>query len=186
VPSPPGYLEEWTERLAAPLEEAARDLRSVLVFRLCEEWLALPVQVVVEVATVRPVHRVPHRGGLLAGLVNIRGELHLCAHLGRLLGVDQAEPAERPALLAHGRAPAPRLPHAGRLVVVRRDSESWVFPVDEVEKVHRFPWAELVPAPATVSRSVRHLTRGTFVWQERPVGLLDEGRLFEALRERLR
>src|SRR5262245_55956316 len=88
APSPPGYLEEWTERLAAPVEEAVADLESVLTFRLADEWLALPVCVLIEVTTRRPVHRVPYRGGLLAGLVNIRGELHLCAHLARLLGIE--------------------------------------------------------------------------------------------------
>src|SRR5262245_44491396 len=70
APSPPGYLDEWTDRLAAPPELAASDLQSVLVFRLGEEWLALPARVLVEVTTPRPVRRVPHRGGLLAGLVN--------------------------------------------------------------------------------------------------------------------
>src|SRR5262245_7888847 len=87
APSPDGYLDEWTERLAAPVDEAASDLQSVLTFRLGEEWLALPVQVLLEVTTPRPVHRVPHRGGLLAGLVNNRGELHLCVRLAQLLGI---------------------------------------------------------------------------------------------------
>src|SRR5262249_25231110 len=96
APSPPGYLEEWTERLAAPVEKAVGDLESVLTFHLGDEWLALPVRVLIEVTTPRPVHRVPYRAGLLAGLVNIRGELHLCAHLARLLGIEQH--AARPDL----------------------------------------------------------------------------------------
>src|SRR6266571_5249989 len=51
IASPEGYLEEWTERLAAPLEQVASDLRGVLIFRLGDEWLALSVLVLVEVAT---------------------------------------------------------------------------------------------------------------------------------------
>ena len=85
--SPEGYLEEWTERLAELPDDLSRDTLSVLVFRLADEWLALPVQVLVEVTAPRPVHRVPYRAGLLAGLVNIRGELHLCIHLAKLLGI---------------------------------------------------------------------------------------------------
>src|SRR5262245_32698927 len=77
APSPDGYLAEWTERLAAPVVEADHDLESILVFRIASEWLALPVSVLVEVTGPRVVHRVPFRAGLLAGLVNIRGELHL-------------------------------------------------------------------------------------------------------------
>src|SRR5437867_12489360 len=49
--SPPGYVDEWTERLAAPLEVAAANLQSVFVFRLADEWLALPVAVLVEVTS---------------------------------------------------------------------------------------------------------------------------------------
>ena len=48
-PSPPGYLDEWTERLARPIEEDAADLVGLLIFRLAEEWLALPLRALVEV-----------------------------------------------------------------------------------------------------------------------------------------
>src|SRR5262249_47250193 len=74
APSPDGYLDEWTDRLAEHADELSCDLLSVLVFRLADEWLALPIQTLVEVTPPRPVHRVPYRTGLLAGLVNIRGE----------------------------------------------------------------------------------------------------------------
>src|SRR3954447_825393 len=93
APSPPGYLDEWTERLAAPADAAAGDVESVLLFRLGDEWLALPVRALAEVTTPRPIHRVPFRGGLIAGLVTIRGELALCVHLTRLLGIDPAAAA---------------------------------------------------------------------------------------------
>src|SRR5262245_38897595 len=170
APSPPGYLDEWRERLAAPPEEAAGDLVSALVFRVGEEWLALPIAVVVEVTGLRPLHRVPFRAGLLAGLVNIRGELHLCVRLDQLLGLASADGA-----------PARR-----RLVVVRREAAGWVFPVDEVDRVHRFPTSDLTDVPATVGRAVARFSRGVFPWQGRAVGYLDDGRLFEALRARIR
>jgi chemotaxis-related protein WspD len=128
------------------------------------------VAVLVEVAPPRPVHRVPHRGGLLAGLVNIRGELHLCARLDQLLGLtrDEAEPA-RP-----------------RFLVVGRERVRWVFPVDEVDQVARVPAAEMAVPPATLARAAARLTRGVFAAGGRSVGLLDEARLFEALRTRVR
>jgi chemotaxis-related protein WspD len=171
ITTPEGYLEEWTERLAAPLEHIAEDVERVLIFRVGEEWLALPVRALVEVATPRPVHRVPHRSGLLAGLVNIRGELYLCANLAGALG---------------HRGPAPAAPSKPRLLVVRRESESWVFPVDEVLQVDRIAAGELTDVPATVGRASGHLARGVFSWCGRSVGLLDEGRLFESLRARTR
>ena len=194
APSPAGYLEEWTERLAAPVAEADADLESVLVFRLADEWLALPVHTLVEVTTPRPVHRVPYRAGLLAGLVNIRGELCLCVHLAKLLGVDSRPAVEdrrdKPGG-PHGErrgspTPSPGGPGTSRLLVVQRGAERWVFPVDGVDQVRRVPRRELGPPPATVSRAVAHLARGVFPRDGRPVGLLDDARLFEALRTRLR
>ena len=181
APSPPGYLDEWTARLAAPTEEAAADQEGALVFRMADEWLALSVRALVEVTTPRPVHRVPHRGGLLAGLVNIRGELYLCAHLAKLLGVDRA------AGMTVGGGPRQESgPMPDRLLVVRNGSDSWVFRVDAVEKVVRVASGSIGPPPTTVGRAAAHLARGVFDWEGRTVGLLDDGRLFEALRTRLR
>jgi chemotaxis-related protein WspD len=171
-PPPAGYLEEWTARLAEPEEKAAGELVSVLVFRLADEWLALPVQALVEVIPLRPIHRIPFRGGLLAGLVNVRGELHLAVRLDQVLGIQRASGEQEKA--------APR-----RLLVVRRQTEVWVFPVDEVDRVVRFPAVELVSVPPTLSRAATRFTRAVYRYDDRAVGLLDEQQLFETLRARV-
>jgi chemotaxis-related protein WspD len=188
APPPGGYLEEWTERLLAPAETAATDVQSVLIFRLAEEWLALPVEVLVEVTGPRPVHTIPQRAGLLAGIVNIRGELQLCARLSDLLGIahqarNGAPEPDNESRITVGRS-ASSAPGA-RMIVVERDGERWVFPVDQVEQVHRFPISALAAAPATLARAVGKLTRGIFVWRGRSIGYLDDARLFQALRARI-
>lgn len=172
APSPPDYLDEWTRRLGTAEEDNADDEMSVLVFRISEEWLALPVGVLMEVTPVRNPHRIPHRGGLLAGMVNIRGELHLSLRLDLLLGltrVDENLGNEKP-----------------RLIVIRRNSEGWVFAADEVDQVHRLPSHNLVPAAPTLSRAAAKMNKGVFELQGRSVGLLDDARLFHAIRERVR
>jgi chemotaxis-related protein WspD len=174
APPPGGYLEEWTERLIAPIEVTADDLQSVLIFRLGEEWLALRVQVLLEVTSSRPVHCVPHRAGLLAGLVNIRGELHLCVHLAQLLGIVTGVTG-RPAL--ENARP--------RMIVVENDGDRWVFPVDEVDQVYRLTPTELTGTPATIARSASRLTRAVLAWRERSIGYLDDERLFRMLRARI-
>ena len=173
APSPANYLDEWTDRLAPREDEFAGGRIGVLVFRLAEEWLALPVGVLVEVTHLRSPHRVPHRGGLLAGLVNIRGELHLCVKLDQLLGVDP---------------PTDRLPTPGtpRLIVVRRETDRWVFLADDVDQVHRVSEADITKAPPTLARAAARLTGGVFTKNGRAVGLLDDERLFQTLRERVR
>lgn len=170
APSPPDYLSEWTARLADAEYAGAADAMSVLVFRLGGEWLALPVGVLVEVTRARTPHRVPHRGGLLAGLVNIRGELHLCARLDRLLGIVPVE----------GKTTHPRM------LVVRRDAEVWVFAADEVDQVYHIPGGDISPAPPTLSRAAARVSRGVFASDGRAVGLLDDVRLFHSLREQVR
>jgi chemotaxis-related protein WspD len=175
APSPEGYLEEWTARLAEKPEEQSCDTLSVLIFRVAEEWLALPVEVLVEVTTPRPIHRVPYRAGLLAGLVNIRGELHLCIHLAKLLGIaDRSTPQ---ADVGAARR---------RYLVTQRGGERWVLPVDEVDEVCRIARHAVTAAPATITRAATHLSSGVFPWKQRTIGLLDEGRVFELLQRKLR
>src|SRR5689334_14088118 len=62
-PPPADYAAEWAARLAEPEADVATGLLGVLVFRLGEEWLALPVGVLAEVTHDRKPHRIPHRGG---------------------------------------------------------------------------------------------------------------------------
>jgi chemotaxis-related protein WspD len=176
APSPAGYLEDWAGRLAAPPETVASELESMLIFRLADEWLALSVPVLVEVTAPRPVHRIPYRGGVLAGLINIRGELHLCARLDQLLGIARQAPVEG----NHTEG------NKARMLVVRREQDAWVFPVDEVACVYRFAIGTLMAVPPTLARAVARFTRGVTVWNQHAVGCLDDARLFETLRARTR
>lgn len=90
---PTGHLAEWTKRLAEPEVAAERGTVAVLIFRVGEEWLATDISLLVEIAELRPIHTIPHRSNdVLAGLVNIRGELELCVSLGGLLGIEMEYP----------------------------------------------------------------------------------------------
>ena len=113
---------------------------------------------------MRRAHRIPHRAGpVLAGLVNIRGQLLLLVSMHGLLHIDGAAPA--------------------RLVVIQRGDESWVFAADEVHGVQRFAPGEVLPVPATVAHGAASLARGLLPFGERRVGYLDGDALFAALRK---
>ncbi len=163
------YRREQTEHYAVRKKLTAPAKVSVLIFRLGQEWFALPSHALQEVAENRPMHSLPPRRRSVAiGLVNVRGELLVCASLSRLLGMDET----------HGAPVRGQLP---LLLVATWNGSRVAFPVDEVQRIHRFGQDELRDAPATVSRSALTYARGVFVWRERTVGYLDAGLLFPAL-----
>ena len=183
--APEGYIESWRQILEEPGIVADADASSVLVFRLGREWLALPTAVLVEVTALRPLHRIPHRSGtVLEGLVNIRGQLQLCVSLHGMLGLDGRPPAW--AANAADRADAAGESVAtARLLVVECGGDRWVFAADEVAGVQRVPRAAMRAVPSTVSQAGTRSTVALFPWQEQTVGLLDEARTFDGLRQHL-
>lgn len=178
--APPEYVEEWTRQLAGRDEETIADARSLLVFRIGPEWLALDARRVVEVVSPRRIHRVPHRTDrLLLGLANIRGELQLCIALRELLGIDAARAEVTPDAGAPGGTKQ-------RLLVAELDQNRWVFPVDEVEGVHRIPASAMETLPHTVERSPKFYTQALFFHETKRVGVLSESRLSQALERTVR
>ena len=172
-PLPPDYRAERTAHYAARKKLTTPARLSVVVFRLETECFALPTQVFQEVAERRPQHSLPHRARSLAlGIVNVRGELLVCASLARLLGVVEAKPRNRRSQL-------------DRLLVAAWNGQRVAFPVDEVFGIHRFQQDEVREAPSTVARSTLTYTRGVIVWRERPVGFLHAESLFAALNRSL-
>jgi chemotaxis-related protein WspD len=63
--------------------------RSLLMFRLGEEWLGLATRSLVEVAPLQAIHSLPHqRSRALLGVANVRGALVACLSLVELLDLD--------------------------------------------------------------------------------------------------
>jgi chemotaxis-related protein WspD len=169
---PAGYLAEWAALLAGdpPIDPLRRE--AVVIFRAGADWLALPATLLVEVATPRPIRRLPHRTrGILLGLVSIRGEILVCGSLTRLFHLDAPTSG---ADARHGS-------EAARLVVARWEGRSWAFPADEVLEVHRIHSSELQDLPETASPTAPRFIRKQLPYQGRSVGLLDPGLLFPAL-----
>ena len=195
---PAGYLDEWREVLEQPLDDATADDLSTLVFRLADEWFALAADVLSEVTPLRTVHQIPHRSNqVLAGMVNVRGQLLLCGSLHGLLGLRQPPPTasrSRTSLLPQaghrdGTAPAEPLRTPARLLVasrnVERSVQRWAFAVDEVAGVQRIATAELREVPATLGKPGQRYSEALFTWQSRRVSLLDSERIFAGIHEQI-
>lgn len=170
----PAYRQEWTELLARPKPTRITGTKSVVIFRVGPEWLSLPAQVFQEVAERRVHHTLPHRDNdMLLGLVNIRGELLVCVSLSRLLGVEVIKKKETQHSVYE------------RLLVVAREGQRLVFPVNEVYGIHRYHPAELKEVPATVSLATAKYSQGVLLWEDKTVGCLDDELVFYTLNRSL-
>jgi chemotaxis-related protein WspD len=181
-PAPEGYLADWSRWLAEPVAFGPREDRSeakgdsllsrgdavsVLIFRLGEEWLAFRTETIVEVTLPRPVHRIPHRSNaVFSGVVSLQGQVQLCVSLHGVLG-------------------ATAMPGLSSRLVVLRDTEraeTWVFTADEVVGVRRILRNQWRNVPSTLINPAVGFSQAVLSWNERSVGLLDEQRVFGAIR----
>jgi purine-binding chemotaxis protein CheW len=133
-------LDRRARRLAeVPPAPPAADRVEVLVFRLGEERYALPTDRVLEVARPGEPTPVPGAPEVLAGVVNLRGEVLPVFDLGQLLRREKVSPG--------GRA---------RLLVLGEDRPELAALVDEVEAVTLLDEKEVHPGdrPAPPVRGV--------------------------------
>jgi chemotaxis-related protein WspD len=169
---PEGYLAERTAIVCAQNHAVEPGTKSNVIFRLGQEWLSLPTDICQEVAEPRRVHKLPHRdGGILSGLVNVRGELLLCVSLDVLLGLDKSSEAD-------GRK---NQTIKEQLLVCNREGDKLAFFVTEVHGVYRFHPHDLKEVPATVAKAAATYTAGLLHWKDRIVGCLDGELLFYGL-----
>lgn len=170
VDVPEASLAENARLYAQVKPHVAPSARSVMIFRLATEWLALPTAVFREVAPLRPVHSLPHRRDpVVVGVTNIRGELIVCVSLMTALGITGAT--------ASG--------VAARFAVVSRDGDRFVFAADEIAELHRFDDSDLTPVPATLAHAQAKYARGMLAWRHQSVGVLDDQLLFYSLNRHL-
>jgi chemotaxis-related protein WspD len=172
-PSPPDYVREWTELIAEKSKAVDHETASVLVFRVGDEWLALPTGIFREVSQMRPVHRIPHRTNqIVCGLANVRGELLIYISMGRLLGIKKGKRYALDSLKGS---------FAERLLVIEKKGHRYVFPVSEIYGIHRYLPAELHEAPTTIANASASFVKGIITLEHRHVGCLDEEVLFNSL-----
>lgn len=139
--------------------------QSCVVFRVGDEWLALPTAVLGEVTAPAPIHSLPHRRhAALVGVASVRGALLTCVSLALLFGGTAAD-ANR----------------AGRFLILGQGRNAIALPVAEVAGVQHVPHAALLPLPATLARASAHYTRALFEHEGHTVGLLDADLLRQAL-----
>ncbi|ABY97004.1 TPA: chemotaxis protein CheW [Pseudomonas putida] len=160
-------MQDHQAAVAQPVEENTG--RSVLLFRLGEEWLALATACLAEIAPLQAVHSLPHqRSRLLQGVANVRGALVPCLSLADLLGV-QAGTAEQRG----GRA----MP---RMLILAAEGGPVVMAVEEIDGIHR-----LDPLLLGSGQDATRFTSAVLQWRGRSVRVLDDQHLLSAVQRSL-
>lgn len=140
--------------------------RSLLLFRLGDEWLALASRCLVEVAPLQSVHSLPHqRSRVLQGVANVRGALVPCLSLGYLLGLEEGASTSTVSRVVP------------RMLILAAEGGSVVAPVDEVEGIHALELFRLTQDSPPEER----FTEAVLQWRGRTVRVLDEKQLLSAV-----
>ena len=154
--------------------ESTLATRSLLMFRLGEEWLGLATRSLVEVAPLQAIHSLPHqRSRALLGVANVRGALVACLSLVELLDLDgNAAPATGARIMP-------------RMLIVAAHGGPVVVPVDEVDGIHAIDEKILDAASRAGSEhnstASAKYTRGVLQFRGRSLRWLDEEQLLSAV-----
>lgn len=144
--------------------------RSLLMFRLGEEWLGLATRSLVEVAPLQAIHSLPHqRSGALLGVANVRGALVACLSLVELLGLDGI------SNVASGTRVMPRM------LIIAAHGGPVVVPVDEVDRIHAIDEQILDAASRSGTQASAKYPRGGLQFKGRSLRWLDEEQLLSAV-----
>lgn len=160
---------EWTRLIAQREEKQEQDAKSLFIFRIGREWMALPTHRVQRVVQGAAPHTIPHRSETLLGLISVQGELVLCVSLSRLLKIESPREQTKPA------------DGSGYYIVTKGEAGPVAFPVDESHGVHRYRETDLRKTPATVAEATAPFTTAMLLWRQHSVGCLDDQLLFYAV-----
>ena len=165
------YALQQEDRGQIPVElESDVKTRSLLIFRLGEEWLGLATRSLVEVAPLQAIHSLPHqRSRALLGVANVRGALVACLSLSDLLGLDSASNV------------TPGVRVTPRMLIIAAQGGPVVVPVDEVDGIHAIDERVLDAASRSGSHASARFTRGVLSFKGRSLRWLDEEQLLSAV-----
>lgn len=162
-------LRKRAESLAqAQEEEATADARSLLLFRLGEEWYAFPIEGVREIYNDCSVTRIPRVPEYILGVVNIRGEIMSVTDLGTMMRV--------PSRTQH--ADVAQLPSA---IIVADEHCVTAVVVDEIGDIAEIPQGDVEPALSTLDKLQAEFVAGSVYIDGRLIGIVNLEKVLEPI-----
>jgi purine-binding chemotaxis protein CheW len=137
-------------------------VEKLVCFALGGQELALPIRAVKETLPLRPVTRVFLVPPVVAGLINLRGEVVAVLDLSRLIGIDHVLRDDAAIVILRPAEPGARASNRAACGLI----------VDRLLGVREVAGAALQPAPPTLSPEPASYLRGVASVGEPPAPLL--------------
>jgi chemotaxis-related protein WspD len=158
-----GDIIARSKTYAAPTTSRKKEGKSILVFRLGVEWLALEMTFVQKILNEKPVRWIPHLSGkLIKGIANFDGDALLVFSVRDLLGIDEETNVTQ----------QDRRKVYSRMVVFGNEENRIMFPVDDIYGRHQYAPESLRPLPDTLSQAKINYSQGLIGIDDRQVGIL--------------
>lgn len=176
-PQPEGYDLEWLESLKTKPTEDFPSGKSLLIFRIANEWLALPSYSIKEITHSSYIHKLPHSNSpILLGISNIHGELLITVSMQAFLDLPPITPKD-----SDDQTPC----KFSRYIVLAEGKDTIVFPVDEIHGITFIQPSSLDPPPLSTSKTGKNFFTGIFSLNETLIGLLDGSLIMDAINQSL-
>ncbi len=179
------------ERITALPPTPLETLRSALLMDIDGIQIGIAVTRIVEIAPAAPLRRIPHRvGRAVAGLTNVRGQLHLTLALAQVFGIEKSQlvlPSQNIQTKAHGAAKS--APLAAQIARPRTVLLSGIggapiaLRADHVFGVHGFASDALAPIPQTLPARLAACVNAVGQFAGARYLLLDDAQFAQALFE---
>jgi len=171
---PEQYQDQWAKVYSESKDENISGTESITIFRLGDEWMALPTNIIEEITDISTIHSLPHKKSkIVRGLMNLRGQMSICVSLGHLMDIGKTEKIK---------STDSRNRTYERMIAIKHNGSSFVFLVSEVRSTYRYRPDELKEAPSTLKGA---FTRGIISWKGHEISCLDTELLFYTLRNKL-
>ena len=121
---PDDYRKDWTKKIAAEKQIDNSVYKSCLAFKLNDKWLGINNNIVEAVIETIPIHSLPNISvSFVRGIINFRGQIKLTVCLKTLLGFAKAQANKG----------------LTKMIVVKKNDNSWAFECDEIMGVVKYP-----------------------------------------------
>ncbi|MHB1324122.1 MAG: chemotaxis protein CheW [Coriobacteriia bacterium] len=149
-------------------EETSRDTRSLLLFRLGEEWYAFPIEGVREIYNDYVITRIPRVPDHILGVVNVRGEIVSVTDLGTMMRVPSRTQ----------RGPDEELPSA---IIVANDRCVTAIVIDEIGDIVEVPRESVEPSLSTLDKTQADYVAGSVYIEGRLIGIVNLDKVLEPI-----